>query len=238
MILNRYFLGVKMEDRILNTRNQSLNEKYKILLYGQAGVGKSTVIPTIKNPLVALVEEGNALISLSNFDIPFVKIGNFQNLIDFLDYFKNDTRFDTLVIDSISEVSIAHVQDLLQGKSNGGKKIHGQIAYGQMGDDFNILFDKINACRQDIVCFAKQMRFVSDEGKESFFPLFAGKALAPIMQHKFDAIISMEKDVNNNRFFRTQSNYQYFAKTRSSFPLFEQETPDLGKLLNKIRGIQ
>ena len=227
-----------MEDRILNTRNQSLNEKYKILLYGQAGVGKSTVITTIRNPLVCLVEDGNALISLSNFDIPFVKISNFQNLLDCLDYFKNDTRFDTLVIDSLSEVSLNHVQDLMKDKSKSGNKIHGQQAYGRLLDDFDTLFDKFALCRQDIVCFAKQMRFTSDEGKETFFPMFAGKAIAPIMQHKFDAIISMEKDVNNNRFFRTQSNYQYFAKTRSSFPLFEQEMPDLGKLLNKIRGVQ
>lgn len=229
-----------MEQQIQNTRNQSVNEKYKILLYGQAGIGKSSIIPTLNAPLVFLVEDGNALISLSNFDIPFIKITNLNHFVQCLDYFKNDTRFNTLVTDSLSEISLNHVQDLMKDKSKSGNKIHGQVAYGRLIDDFDTIFDKFNECRQDIVCFAKQMRFVSDEGKETFYPLFAGKALAPVMQHKFDAIISMEKDMQNNRFFRTTSNYQYFAKTRSpmgSLPILEQEEAHLGKLLNKIRGI-
>ena len=233
-----------MEQYIQSTINQTANAQYKILLYGQAGIGKSSIIPTLDNPLIFLIEDGNALISLSKFNIPFIKITNFQHLLDCLDYFKNDTRFNTLVVDSLSEVSLTHVQDLLKGKSNGGNKIHGQQAYGRLLDDFDTLFDKFAQCRQDIICFAKQMRFVSDEGKETFYPMFAGKAIAPIMQHEFDAIISMEKtsQIINKvqqdvRFFRTTSNYQYFAKARSSVALLEQEEAHLGKLLNKIRGI-
>ena len=226
-----------MEQYIQNTRNQSVNMQYKILLYGQAGIGKSSVIPTIDNPLVFLIEDGNALISLANLDIPFIKINNFQHLLDCVEYFKADTRFNTFVVDSLSEASLTHVQDLLKGKSNGGNKVHGQQAYGRLLDDFDTLFDKFAQCRQDIVCFAKQMRFISDEGKETFYPMFAGKAIAPIMQHEFDAVISMEKDMQGNRFLRTTSNYQYFAKVRSSVALFEQEEAHVGKLLNKIRGI-
>lgn len=217
--------------------HQSANMQYKILLYGQAGIGKSSIIPTIDKPLVFVIEKGNVLISLSKYNIPFIKINNFQHLLDCLEYFKNDTRFNNFVTDSLSEASLAHVQDLMKDKSKSGNKIHGQQAYGRLLDDFDTLFDKFAQCRQNIVCFAKQVRFVSDEGKETFYPMFAGKAIAPIMQHEFDAVVSMEKDMQGNRFFRTTSNYQYFAKVRSSVALFEQEEAHLGKLLNKIRGI-
>lgn len=207
-----------------------------MLAYGAAGVGKTALIPTLNNPLVLLSEPGNPLMGLAAYDIPYVQIKSFDHFIECLKFFKKDERFNTLAVDSISEISHMRINDLLKGKSNGGKKIHGEAAYGMLLQDFDTVFDLLNECIQDVVCLAKLQTFESEDKKQLFYPLFAGRALNPMALHYFDAVVALEKN-GQNRTLRTTANHQFQAKARTPYNIGEIHEPNLGALLNKIRGI-
>lgn len=221
---------------IQSTQDCNINSPYKMLVYGAAGVGKTALIPTLNNPLILVTESGNPLMGLAGHNLPFVKINNFDEFLNCVIFFKKDARFNSLVIDSISDLSQIRINDLLKGKSNGGKKIHGEQAYGLLLQDFDTVWDLLNECLQDIVCFAKLHTFETEDKKQLFYPLFAGKALNPIALHYFDAVVALEKQ-GVNRQLITSQNYQWQAKARTPFAIGDNHEPHLGKLLNKIRGI-
>jgi hypothetical protein len=225
-----------LEPVIQSTQDCNLNKPYKMLVYGAAGIGKTALIPTLNNPLILVTESGNPLMGLSGYNLPFVKITDFNHFLYCLNVFKNDARFSTIVIDSISDLSQMRINDLLKGKSNGGKKIHGEQAYGLLLQDFDAVFDLLNECIQDVVCFGKLHTFEAEDKKQLFYPLFAGKALNPIALHYFDAVVALDKQ-GGNRQLITSQNYQWQAKARTPFAIGDNHEPNLGKLLNKIRGI-
>lgn len=221
---------------IQSTKDCNINSPYKMIVYGPAGVGKTALIPTLNNPLILVAESGNPLMGLAGYNLPFIKINDFNHFVDCLRFLKSDRRFNSLVIDSISEVSHMRINDLLKGKSNKGNQIHGEKAYGLLLQDFDTVWDLLNECLQDIVCFAKLHTFETEDKKQLFYPLFAGKALNQIALHYFDAVVALEKQ-GSNRQLITSQNYQWQAKARTPFAIGDNHEPHLGKLLNKIRGI-
>jgi septin family protein len=54
--------------------------KMKILVYGQAGAGKTTLIKTLPNPVIISAEAG--LLSLRDHELPFVEIDSREQLLD------------------------------------------------------------------------------------------------------------------------------------------------------------
>ena len=50
----------------------------KLLVYGQAGAGKTSLIPTLPSP-IALSAEGG-LLSIAGADIPYIEIGSMDAL--------------------------------------------------------------------------------------------------------------------------------------------------------------
>ena len=52
----------------------------KMLVYGQAGAGKTTLIKTLPNPIICSAEGG--LLSIKDADLPFIKVGSMTDLRD------------------------------------------------------------------------------------------------------------------------------------------------------------
>jgi ABC-type ATPase involved in cell division len=50
----------------------------KLLVYGQAGAGKTTLIKTLPNPIVLSAEGG--LLSIQDADLPFIEISTIATL--------------------------------------------------------------------------------------------------------------------------------------------------------------
>jgi len=50
----------------------------KLLVYGQAGAGKTTLIKTLPNPVVLSAEGG--LLSIADADLPFIEISDMESL--------------------------------------------------------------------------------------------------------------------------------------------------------------
>jgi len=65
---------------VINLQNtgQATADAIKLLVYGAAGVGKTSLIPTMPAPVILSAEAG--LLSIANADLPFLAIKSMDDL--------------------------------------------------------------------------------------------------------------------------------------------------------------
>jgi len=78
----------------------------KLLVYGQAGAGKTSLIRTLPNPVVLSAEGG--LLSIQDADLPFIEVTTMDELREAYSWAKDSSEaagFQSVALDSISEVA-------------------------------------------------------------------------------------------------------------------------------------
>ena len=78
----------------------------KILVYGQAGAGKTSLICTLPKPITLSAEAG--LLSIAGADLPYIEIGNIADLTDALEWLTSSgeaAEYQSVALDSISEIA-------------------------------------------------------------------------------------------------------------------------------------
>lgn len=206
----------------------------KSLVYGPPGIGKTPVANTAPRPLLCVTEPG--LFSMKTSQIPTWIADTPAKIDEFFAWLKtsNETKvFDTICIDSISEMASIYLRDALGKTTQAGNKAHGQAAYGKMGDKvlehLNFLFHVQNKhtyliCKLDIM----------DTGFKR--PSFPGRFLNTEVPHLYDIILHIDTHnipgVGQYRAFRTAAAIDALARDRSG-KLNEFEPCDLTALFNK-----
>lgn len=77
----------------------------KLLVYGQAGAGKTSLIPTLPNPIVLSAEGG--LLSIRDANVPYIEVSSMsdiQEAYQWLTESEEAKKFDSVALDSISEI--------------------------------------------------------------------------------------------------------------------------------------
>ena len=83
----------------------------KVLVYGQAGAGKTTLITTLPAPVILSAEAG--LLSIAGSNIPFLQIndmGDLKEAYKWLAESDEPKAFESVAIDSISEIAEVNSQ--------------------------------------------------------------------------------------------------------------------------------
>ena len=78
----------------------------KLLVYGQAGAGKTSLIPTLPDPIVLSAEGG--LLSIAGADVPYVEISDMATLREAWSWLSESAEakaFQSVALDSISEIA-------------------------------------------------------------------------------------------------------------------------------------
>ena len=104
----------------------------KVLVYGQAGAGKTTLIKTAPAPLILSAEAG--LLSLAGTDIPFIEIHSIAELGEvgqWITQSKEAAQFKTICLDSISEIAEVCLSEAKQSLKDG------RAAYGEMAEQMS-----------------------------------------------------------------------------------------------------
>jgi phage nucleotide-binding protein len=204
----------------------------KALAYGQAGSGKTSLIPTLPTPVILSAEGG--LLSISGHDIPFVKIGGMDDLREAYKWLTDSDeskQFESVAIDSISEVA-----EVCLGAEKAIAKDPRQ-AYGEMQTTMAEVIRTFRDLDKHVLMTAKLEKSQDEMGRILYAPSMPGNKTGQALPYYFDivAALRVEKDDEGltQRALMLESDGIWQAKDRSG-KLDVWEAPDLAAIIAKI----
>lgn len=218
----------------LSLTSTNVTSKYvNALIYGEAGVGKTTLCATAPNPIIISAEAG--LLSLQDYDLPVYEIktrSDCDDVYDFLTLSKEaKDKYQTVCLDSLSEIAEVLLDDELRLTKDA------RAAYGVMAREMNILSRGFRGIEYNVYFAAKQKKLVEDKTNFiSYMPSVPGQSFLGNMPYLFDLVAKMDYFKQGTTIYRglyTAGNRQYIAKDRSG-RLAPIEKPDLTHVFNKI----
>jgi AAA domain len=220
----------------LKMTNDTAKTFVKILVYGQAGAGKTTLISSLPDPVILSAEGG--LLSISDYKIPFLEISSMAELKDAYSWLASSDEakgFQSVAIDSISEIAeVVLSHEKKQAKDP--RQAYGALQE-QMGDiirGFRDLPDR------HVYMSAKVEKTQDEMGRILYGPSMPGNKLGQMLPYYFDEVLALrvEKDDEGipQRALMTDADGLWQAKDRSG-RLDPWESPDLGVIIHKILGV-
>lgn len=220
----------------ITTTRQSV-DAVKMMVFGESGTGKTTLCSTAPKPIIISAEKG--LLSLAEFDLPVIEIKTWQEFEEAYDWcIANKDKFDTVCIDSITEVAEIRLAEL-QAQFADGRKV-----YGELQSDLPKYIRKFRDIKGKHVFMIAQIDRIEDSysGISTFRPTMPGKYLVKKLPFFFDNVLCLRigeinKDgaVEEYRYLQTQPDISYHAKDRSG-KLNKIERPNLKMIINKVMG--
>lgn len=215
------------------------NYGVKCLLYGGPGTAKTPMVATCPRPVVCVVEAG--LVSARGLtNIYGAKVGTGAEIIDFFKWACESheaSNFDTICIDSVSQLAEVFLEDELNGKANSGKKVHGMQAYGNMAKQVMHLLNKLYYLPQKHVYITAKQKITDENGVFDKKPHFPGQVLPVDVPHLFDELFHV--GLNNVPgqgeilAIRTKATFGITTPRDRSGKLNELEPTDLGAIFSK-----
>lgn len=207
----------------------------KVLVYGRAGMGKTTLCGTAPSPVIISAESG--LLVLGRKRIPVIKINTMQDVWDAYTWCTKSAKaqgIQTICIDSISEVA----EKVLSNEKK--KTKDGRAAYGEYG---TLAIDLVKAFRDisgfNVVITAKEAVKTDAFNVVRVEPAAPGQQVGPALPYLFDEVFHAAKGIDAQgkeyHYLRTRASISADAKDRSGM-LDEIEYPDLGHIFGKIQA--
>ena len=207
----------------------------KVLVYGQAGAGKTSLIKTLPSPIVLSAEGG--LLSIQDANLPYLEIGSMDDLREAYLWLNGSAEaavFQSVALDSISEIAEVCL--------NHEKKVNKdpRAAYGAMQEQ---MADIIRAFRdlpgRHVYMSAKLEKTQDEMGRVLYSPSMPGNKTGQSLPYFFDEVLALrvERDSDGvaQRALMCDSDGLWQAKDRSG-KLSAWEAPNLGDVIAKIGG--
>jgi phage nucleotide-binding protein len=207
----------------------------KVLVYGQAGAGKTSLIDTLPSPIVLSAEGG--LLSVQDSDLPYIEIDSMVTLKEAWQWLteSNEAKaYKSVALDSISEIA----EVVLNAEKKATKDP--RQAYGAMQEQ---MADIIRAFRdlpgRHVYMSAKLEKTQDEMGRILYAPSMPGNKTGQSLPYFFDEVLALriERDGEGNtqRALMCDGDGLWLAKDRSG-KLAGWEAPDLGEIIGKIGG--
>jgi len=207
----------------------------KVLVYGQAGAGKTSLIKTLPSPIVLSAEGG--LLSVQDADLPFIEIDGMEALKEsyqWLTESKEAQAYKSVALDSISEIA----EVVLNAEKKATKDP--RQAYGAMQEQ---MADIIRAFRdlpgRHVYMSAKLEKSQDEMGRILYAPSMPGNKTGQSLPYYFDEVLALrierDSDGGTQRALMCDGDGLWLAKDRSG-KLAPWEAPDLGAIIAKIGG--
>ena len=222
-----------MAINVKTTGSLSAANGVKLLVYGQAGAGKTTLVATLPSPIVLSAEGG--LLSIQDANLPYIEITSMDALKEAYQWLTESSEakgFQSVALDSISEIAEVVL--------NHEKKVNKdpRAAYGAMQEQ---MADIIRAFRdlpgRHVYMSAKLEKTQDEMGRVLYSPSMPGNKTGQALPYFFDEVLALrvEKDGEGNtqRALMCDSDGLWLAKDRSG-KLAAWEAPDLMGIITKI----
>jgi len=207
----------------------------KLLVYGQAGAGKTSLVPSLPDPIVLSAEGG--LLSIQDANLPYIEITSMNDLREAWEWLSSSDeakQYQSVALDSISEIA----EVVLSGEKKATKDP--RAAYGAMQEQ---MADIIRAFRdlpgRHVYMSAKLEKTQDEMGRVLYAPSMPGNKTGQALPYFFDEVLALrvEKDADGatQRALMCDSDGLWLAKDRSG-KLDAWEAPDLGAIITKISG--
>lgn len=209
----------------------------KILCYGRAGMGKTTLCATAPTPIILSAEAG--LLSLRQYDIPVIEIRTIEDLQDAYQWATESAEaapFETICLDSLSEIA-----EVVLSNAKRTSKDPRQ-AYGELIERMGATVRAFRDLSGKHVYMSAKQESIKDEtaGTTSYGPSMPGSKLGGQLPYMFDEVLRLTvgrtPDGTEYRYLQTRPDFQSEAKDRSG-ALDAMEEPNLTTVINKILNI-
>ena len=207
----------------------------KLLIYGQAGAGKTTLIKTLPSPIVLSAEGG--LLSIKDADLPYIEISDMDTLKEVYTWLASSEeakQYQSVALDSISEIA----EVVLNAEKKASKDP--RQAYGAMQEQMTEIIRAFRDLPGRHVYMSAKLEKTQDEmGRVLYAPSMPGTKTGQALPYFFDEVLALrvEKDAEGvtQRALMCDSDGLWLAKDRSG-KLEAWEAPDLGEIIAKIQG--
>jgi hypothetical protein len=202
----------------------------KAIVYGPPGSRKTPLINTCPRPLMLACEPG--MLSMRGSTVPTFQAFTASAIDEFFAWFfsSNERKnFDTLAIDSTSQMADVYLQESLNGS---GAKRHGLAAYGEMATR------TLKQLRPLFFTENIHTYLIAKEGTKDGmkWPYFPGQQLLTEVPHMYDFILYLGiqnvPGMGNVSAFRCNQAMDVLARSRTG-NLNDYEPPDFGALIRK-----
>jgi len=220
----------------LKRTKEATAQAVKLLVYGQAGAGKTSLIPTLPTPVILSAEGG--LLSIADTNLPFIEITSMDDLREAYKWLTSSTEaaeFESVALDSISEIAEVVL--------NAEKKINKdpRAAYGAMQEQMADIIRGFRDLPGKHVYMSAKLEKTQDEmGRVLYAPSMPGNKTGQSLPYFFDEVLALrvEKDAEGmtRRALMTDGDGLWLAKDRSG-KLEVWEDADLGDIIKKIGGL-
>lgn len=223
----------------------------KCLVFGRAGMGKTSLVATAPNPVLISSESGVLSLRKDNlermfgvnnpsicYNIPVIEIKTIQDLQEAYQWASSSMeaqQFQTIGLDSISDIA-----ETVLANAKGQVKDPRQ-AYGELLDKMMMTIKAFRDIKGPNVYMSAKAEKNKDEmtGAVMVTPSMPGTKLAQQIPYLFDEMfyldIGRNPDNSTYRYLRTQPDFTVDAKDRSG-ALAPLEMPHLGAVFAKIQG--
>lgn len=234
------------------TSQVAMAKGIKVLVYGEAGFGKTCLCVTAPRPVILSAESG--LLSLTrrnlerlygvgnpnvSYDTPVITIANLQDLYAAYNMFADPAQrmrehVSTICLDSLTEIA----EQVLSAAKAGNKDI--RQAYGDLIERMVVLVKAFRDLDGYNVVMTAKIEYVKDDmlGGMKYSVNMPGQKVGPALPYLFDEVFCLRMGMHEGKQYRylmTQGDTQYVAKDRSG-ALDAVDKPDLTYLFNKISG--
>lgn len=224
---------------MVQSTNDIAQHGISMLIYGQSGAGKTTMISTLPKPII-ISSEGR-LITLRGYDIPFINVRSLEDLDKAYEIIATNNNYESVAIDSLTEVAeviLTNIKKEELGRNQG--KANLLKVYGELSEKIFEIIRKFRDIGKNVYVTAWLDRIKDDmTGAMLYGPSIPGNRVTQALPYFFDLVAALRVEKGDNdhiyRCLMCNSDGQWQAKDGLGI-LSMWEAPDLGSIIERVKS--